>query len=511
MNKIKKHHNIIIIGSGLGGLVSGNLLAKKGHKVTIFESHSSLGGCTSGFYRKGFYFESGTLSFECSPSVFKVMEDIGVLEKIPFVKHEKRWVSQNLDSPADSYQDLKDILYSTFSSERKKLDRYFSQIDKMYQAVKPFFQKPIPTLYDSYDSSEFFMSILSLIPHEIGFPRMYKKYGDMSIEEFNAEFFEKDSKLYKLLTQIGYNNMGALVFGGMVPALLDDYWTVYGGMQLWADILAENFQKLGGELKLNSYVDKILTRDGVAVGIRSKETTFEADYVVSACDYKKTFLKLIDNKSLIPLDQQKKIKQAKVSVGMSTVYLGLNISSVKLKEYMKTAFVLFSNLDKKKNLDNCEDLDFLRENLLFVYSPSMMNPGLAPNGKSSLMIQAPTSAELLPTWKDKNKVEYKKFKEKIKEDLIKQVEFIIPNLRNLIEFDDAATPLTYERYTHNSDGATTAWSWDLKEKFFTNPISVNVKTPVNNLYIGSCWAVQFGGVPGAILAAHECSKLVDRQ
>lgn len=34
--------NIIIIGSGIGGLVAGNLLAKKGHKVTIFESHSKV-------------------------------------------------------------------------------------------------------------------------------------------------------------------------------------------------------------------------------------------------------------------------------------------------------------------------------------------------------------------------------------------------------------------------------------------------------------------------------------
>ena len=56
--------SVIIIGSGFGGLVAGNLLAKKGHNVTIFESHSAPGGYTAGFYRKDFYFESGTLSFE---------------------------------------------------------------------------------------------------------------------------------------------------------------------------------------------------------------------------------------------------------------------------------------------------------------------------------------------------------------------------------------------------------------------------------------------------------------
>ena len=45
---------VAIIGSGMGGLVAGNLLAKKGHEVTIFESHITPGGYTSGFWRKGF-------------------------------------------------------------------------------------------------------------------------------------------------------------------------------------------------------------------------------------------------------------------------------------------------------------------------------------------------------------------------------------------------------------------------------------------------------------------------
>ncbi|WP_434509765.1 hypothetical protein [Desulfitobacterium sp. AusDCA] len=54
--------------------------------------------------------------------------------------------------------------------------------------------------------------------------------------------------------------------------MFSDYWTVKSGMQSWADILAENFRKLSGNLKLNSYVDKIITKNGAAIGVSCMNT-----------------------------------------------------------------------------------------------------------------------------------------------------------------------------------------------------------------------------------------------
>lgn len=114
--------NVIIIGSGIGGLIAGNLLAQKGHKVTLFEAHSMPGGYTAGFYRKGYYFESGTLSFEDSPSVFKAMKDIGVFEKIEFVRQRMRFVWEEFDAIPENYEDYKKMIYSGFPGEKEKLD-----------------------------------------------------------------------------------------------------------------------------------------------------------------------------------------------------------------------------------------------------------------------------------------------------------------------------------------------------------------------------------------------------
>jgi phytoene dehydrogenase-like protein len=112
----------------------------------------------------------------------------------------------------------------------------------------------------------------------------------------------------------------------------------------------------------------------------------------------------------------------------------------------------------------------------------------------------------MQNWGGENRKRYQELKDKVKRTLIEKVSAVIPDLVNRIEFEDAATPLTYERFTHNTDGASSAWSWNPKKRFHTQPMGAVVDTPVKNLLIGSCWATQIGGIPGAIEAAYQCVK-----
>ncbi|KUG02640.1 carotenoid cis-trans isomerase [hydrocarbon metagenome] len=494
---------VIIIGSGIGGLTAGNLLAQKGHQVSIFESHLTPGGYTAGFCRKGYYFESGTVSFEASSSVFKAMKDIGVLEKIDFERIRARLISEDFDEIPDNYQDYKKMIYTAFPAEKEQLDLAFSDLDRIMSFMASMDQ-PMPNLFSGWEMFK------SMLPFILSFPeqnRIFKQFGNMTSSEFAARYFKKDSKLFQLFQGTSYPDMPAM-FGNGLLSVLSDLWTVKGGMQSWADTLVQNFKGLGGDLRLKSYVDRIITENGAAVGVSCQDTVHYADYVIAACDYKKTLLKLIDDQSLISPALQDSIESAAVSEGCFTVYLGLNISNEELGQYMKVPHVFPFYYQPGYDIYNSDDQEFFSKTNVYLYSPSMINPQLAPAGKSSLMLQTIVPFRWMNNWGGGDRKAYKQLKEKAMETMIDNASRLVPILPECIEYKDAATPLTYERFTHNSDGATSAWSWNPNKRFFKNPVSVNIETPVRNLYIGSCWAFQIGGVPGAIAAAYECSKKI---
>jgi phytoene dehydrogenase-like protein len=488
--------SIAIIGAGMGGLVAGNLVAKKGHKVTVFESHSMPGGYTAGFRKKGYYFESGTLSFESSRVVFKAMKELGVYDRIPFVRQYSRFLTNTFDCSLYNIDDWRKALYAAYPAEEKNLDKYWVEVDRMLK------------LFMSLGKPRNFFQKIIFFPSMVRFMKLYRKYERMTVTEFTQSYFDKDSELFSLLKEMGYPDMSASIVAAALIAFIDDYWTVKTGMQSWADVLADNFKSLGGELKLKSLVEKIITKNGTATGVVCNGKEYPADYVLSAGDYKKTFLKLLDDKSLLPDGFENKVREAAVSEGFFTAYLGLDLPQEKLVEYMKLPHVMYYDLKKGYDLYASDDEDFFEKCSLWLYSTSMLHEANAPAGKSSLMIQSPVPLHWMNNWGNGDRQAYKQLKDKATKTLVQRASAVIPNLEQYIEFQDAATPLTYERYTHNTDGATSAWSWNPKKWFYKDGYNIHVTTPIKNLLICSCWAHQMGGIPTAIQAPQKCAELI---
>jgi phytoene dehydrogenase-like protein len=488
---------IAIIGSGIGGLTAGNLLAKKGHKVTIFEAQKAPGGYTAGFRRQGFYFESGTLSFESSARVFRIMKEIGVYDRVEFVRQKMGFFAGDMNGVCSSYAEFKDLAYSSYPAEKEKLDRYFGEADKM-----------IRVMYAVMGPRGLAGNLA--YPFRLArFMYLYRKYSKITVTDFTAKCFGAGTVLYRQFKDFGYPDMSAALIGPALASFLDDYWTVKKGFQSWADALADNFRSLGGELRLGARVDKIVTRNGVAAGVESKGEFYPADWVVSAADYKKTFLEWLDDRSLLPESFRKKVFDTAVSEGIVTAYLGLNMPPDELLKSLKTPHASYRDPHSEADFRRGgADPDYFKKASAGLYSPSLHDASLAPEGKSSLMIQAVAPTHWLDNWGGGDRQKYRELKEGVKQELIAKAAAVIPGLASRVEYSDLATPLTYERYTENTDGATSAWSWNPKNKFYKSPMGVHIDTPVKKLLIGSCWSAQIGGVPSAIEAAVKCVKRI---
>jgi phytoene dehydrogenase-like protein len=78
----------------------------------------------------------------------------------------------------------------------------------------------------------------------------------------------------------------------------------------------------------------------------------------------------------------------------------------------------------------------------------------------------------MQNWGGGDRETYRQLKQKAMEAMIEKATKVIPGLRDVIEFKDAATPLTYERFTHNTDGASSSFSWNPKKKFYESAMGL---------------------------------------
>ena len=85
-------HDVIIIGSGMGGLVCGNLLMKEGFKVCVLEKNRQIGGCLQTYVRDRVIFDSGVHylgGLEKGQNLYQIFKYVDILDKIKLQKMEE--------------------------------------------------------------------------------------------------------------------------------------------------------------------------------------------------------------------------------------------------------------------------------------------------------------------------------------------------------------------------------------------------------------------------------------
>jgi phytoene dehydrogenase-like protein len=218
-----------------------------------------------------------------------------------------------------------------------------------------------------------------------------------------------------------------------------------------------------------------------------------ANWVVSAADLNHTCFELIGRDHL-PSRMIDKLEKARPSESLFVVFLGLGSSpelSASLKRFTENN-VSFT----------CADGRYIQLVLL-----SKDDPSLAPAGKHSLVVAMLSPFEDWESLKV-NRDAYRARKAAWADELITRAEEFLPGLRAHIEVQEAASPLTHERYTSNWRGSTSGWNWDPK---YAPSFDMAKDLPIRNFYPVGHYVHNPGGVPTAMITAWYMAREIIKQ
>jgi prolycopene isomerase len=214
-------------------------------------------------------------------------------------------------------------------------------------------------------------------------------------------------------------------------------------------------------------------------------TMIRAKYVISNCDAKQTFLRLLSKEST-SLTFINKLNTMIPSLSMFIIYLGVNRYFDSLPPPGATLWYL-PHYDIEKIYTSAQDTSKadLTKYLLHV----------SPDGKSIV-------AMVNTSFKDKEY--WDKDKYRLLEEFIAIIEqSTIPNLAKHIVYKDAATPFTLYKYTHNSQGA--AYGWACTRQQLIDP-DLRKPSLIKGLYLTGHWTTYAHGLAGVAYLGYDLAK-----
>ncbi len=486
-------YDVIIIGSGMGGLGAGLTLQNHNPnlKTVILEQHSIPGGFVTGFKRKGMYFDAGAegiIYAGDNQALSLILQKLGVEQE--FIKIDPLEIlyypDKEISLHADSEKFL-DELIQHFPDSESELRNYFETMEKMTEEVWHYG----PTDYTNslWTMLKFLVRAKTLRKHML---KSFQKYLDKKISNVELHPILSFYNLWLGLPPKDTMAPIGIVVGGN-PFLKGNFYPK-GGMLGYAKNLASYYKKKGGEIRYNAMVEQIIVEDKTAVGVKlNSGEEIRARLIISNADLKRTYLNLLGKKNISKNDY-KKMVVLEPSISGFGVFLGVDMDLTKFPSHL----TVFN--DYKEIIGPVLEGEFTL-NGVAMRIPSKIDDSLKSDKGTGIVILAIAPYEWKNRWKvtieGERAEEYKKLKEKYAEQMIKIAERAIPGLSENIIVKEIATPITFERYSLNDGGG---WYGPQKGQRRSS-----YKYPLDNLILTGA-NVDSTGVPTAFISGVKTAE-----
>ena len=428
---------VIIIGSGLGGLSCGVILAKNGYQVTVLEQSSQVGGCLQCFNRRGAKFETGMhfigsaapgQTLDKLMQYLEIKQDI-VLSPLDTSCYDIVAIDGQKFAFANGREPFIEQLAAQFPAQRDNLARYFDLIESVSGASSLHSLKFAES--DSAINTEYQLrSINEVIDKLISDPLLAK----VLVGNLPLYAAEKDKTPFSTHAFImDFYNQSA--------------YRIAGGSDTIAHSLQHTIERYGGQVLKMSKATSIICDDTHAKAVEvNGSQQLAADYVISDAHPMRT-LELISSKLIRPAFRNR-INSIPQTTGGFSVYLEFKENEV---PYMNSNFYGY-NYGTPWNCEQYDDSSWPK-GYLYMHLCHKPNPQFAHTGVILSYMQMRDVKRWQGTHLGHRGAEYEQFKRTKAEKLIDSLERHFPHLRNHIKHYYTSTPLTYLDYTGTQDGS----------------------------------------------------------
>ncbi|MBN2780471.1 MAG: NAD(P)/FAD-dependent oxidoreductase, partial [Candidatus Marinimicrobia bacterium] len=328
---MKNTYDLIVIGSGLGGLTAGAELASRGQRVLVLEQHFQVGGSATSFKRKGFTYEAGlhmTAAIDEESDQYDFFKKCGLLEKLTYVPAPEFYCFKGKGFEFLFGNDVEDNirrLKEMFPDEARGIDTYFQTIFSVHDKTMELSKlSGLRRLFALLISPLFYPKVLTSMFGNVGnfLDRLFRDERIKEILLANIGYYDDDpyelSLLFYAIAQTGYYRKGG--------------YYIQGGSHRLPYAMAEYITLQGGEVLTSKQATKILVENGLAVGVEyrdSKDTAAEpalsrayAPVIIANAAIPNVANELLDD-GIAP-SWKKKINKMKVGPSIMTVYIAMD-------------------------------------------------------------------------------------------------------------------------------------------------------------------------------------------
>lgn len=426
--------DVLVVGSGVGGLTAALTAAMRGRSVLVLEGAKQLGGLLNPFKRGAYRFDPGVHYLgECGEgqTLRTLFEALGVevcfrelspegFDRLVFPGYEV-----SMPRGLGAYEAR---LRADFPKQERGLRDFFNTVREFHDAAAAW-----QTLGDPGSP-----------------PAFFARHAGTTYGQLLASHFEDPMLRAVLAAQAGNYALpparaSALVGLGVLDHYLGGAYFPVGGAGAMRDALVQRIRALGGELLENHVVTRIELKAGRVQGVTcANGARFEARVVVSNVDASTTFLDLLP-RDAVPQRLRAKAASLTPSLGSLNLFVGTRLD---LSKAMTDA-----NIWHYDTLDiNAVYAPALRGEIgtgaFFVAAPGLKEGAPSP---ATLIVVAIAPYSPFEAWKGERAMrrgeDYDAFKDRLAETYLTRLERYVPGIRGNVDVLELATPVTNAFYT----------------------------------------------------------------